>query len=82
LFKFIKSLYKKFHKTEYDKYNVIQLAGNGHLEVVEYLVTIGAYISADDNYTVRWASENGHLEVVEYLVTVGADISEDDNYAV
>jgi hypothetical protein len=37
------------------------------LEVVKYLVSVGADIHADDDAAVRLTSENGHLEVVEYI---------------
>lgn len=46
----------------------------GNLALVQYLVSVGADIHADDDYAVRFASQNGHLEVVQYLVFVGADI--------
>ncbi|EAY01802.1 hypothetical protein TVAG_111590, partial [Trichomonas vaginalis G3] len=49
----------------------------GHLEVVEYLISIGADKEAKDNFCgctpLIWATENGHLEVVKYLISVGAD---------
>jgi hypothetical protein len=54
----------------------------GQLEVVQYLVSVGANIYADTDHAVRFASENGHLEVVQYLVSVGADIRADSDYAV
>jgi len=66
----LKAYTKNFHKTDYNKCNVIEPAKNGHLEVVKYLVTAGADISTENNYAMRWASRNGHLEVIKYLVTV------------
>ncbi|EAX87669.1 sex-determining protein, putative [Trichomonas vaginalis G3] len=48
----------------------------GHLEVVEYLISIGANKEAKnkDGYTpLICASENGRLEVVKYLISAGAD---------
>jgi ankyrin repeat protein len=54
----------------------------GNLEVVKYLVSQGADITADDNHALRWASAYGHLKVVKYLVSQGADVHADDNYAV
>ncbi|EAY15147.1 hypothetical protein TVAG_392640 [Trichomonas vaginalis G3] len=49
---------------------------NGHLEVVKYLISVGAYkeVKAKDGSTpLICASEAGHLEVVKYLISVGAD---------
>ena len=48
---------------------------NGHLDVVKYLHSNGADITADNNYAIGLASENGHLEVVKYLHENGADIA-------
>src|SRR5581483_11980040 len=55
---------------------------NGHLSVVQYLVSVGADVHADDNAAVGQASRFGHLSIVQYLVSVGADIQAIDNYAV
>ena len=57
-------------------------SGNGHLETVKYLVSLGADIKAEDNYIVRLASGSGHLETIKYLVSLGADIKAQNNYAV
>jgi ankyrin repeat protein len=54
----------------------------GNLQLVKYLVSLKANITADDNYVVKIASRNGHLEVVKYLVSLKANITADDNYAV
>ena len=47
---------------------------NGHLHVVEFLVSKGADIHAHNDYALKWASENGHLSVVKFLVSKGANI--------
>ena len=52
------------------------------LNVVKYLVSCGADITAQNNEAVCMASENGHLGVVKYLVSLGADITAQENYAV
>jgi ankyrin repeat protein len=61
--------------TDNNNYAVQVASMNGHLEVVKYLVSQGADVTAD-TYAVRWAvqvaSANGHLEVVKYLVSQGA----------
>ena len=46
-------------------------AENGHLNIVQYLVSIGANIHASDDQALRLAAENGHLEIVQYLVSIG-----------
>ena len=57
----------------------IQACQTGDLE---YLVSQGANVKADNNWTLRYASENGHLEVVKYLVSQEADIQANNNWAV
>jgi len=47
---------------------------HGHLEVVKYLVSLGANILSNDEDAVKSASENDHHEVVKYLVKQEADI--------
>jgi ankyrin repeat protein len=66
----------------YNHNYAIQVAsGNGNLEMIIYLVSLGADIQSNENYAVQWASKNGHLEVVKYLVSLGADIQSDNNYS-
>src|SRR5581483_1173721 len=64
------------------KYGLSWNCEKGHLSTVQYLVSVGADIHADNNSAVRCASEKGHLSTVQYLVSVGADIHAHDNYAV
>lgn len=47
---------------------------NGRLEVVKYLVEVGANIHAYNDWAFRRAEENNHMEVVKYLAEAGADI--------
>ncbi len=57
-------------------------AGQGHLEVVKFLVEQGADLTvADDNgwTPVQSAAGNGHLEVVNFLVEKGADLTAASN---
>lgn len=49
-------------------------SGNGHLDLVQFLVSKGADVRALDDYALRCASENGHLDVVQYLVSKGVDV--------
>jgi ankyrin repeat protein len=59
---------------------------NGHLKVVEYLVSgetsISPFGEICDDWGVIGASENGYLDVVKYLVSLGASIRARDNWAV
>ncbi len=72
------------------RYNDIALrysSGNGHLEIVKYLVELkpdGANIHANDDLALRNSSGNGHLEIVKYLVELkpdGANIHVKDDEA-
>src|SRR5581483_6603208 len=53
-----------------------------NLSTVQYLVSVGADIHANDNCAIKLASENGYLSTVQYLVSVGADIHAEDDEAV
>src|SRR5690606_34115855 len=70
-----------FKRAKNPEYIVAYAASNGHLEVVKYLVGLGADIHANNEYALRWAAENGHLEMVKYLVGLGADIHVDNEQA-
>src|SRR5581483_835062 len=62
------------------KHGLLWNCQNGHLSTVQYLVSVGADIHADNNDAIRWASRHGHLSTVQYLVSVGANIQAVDNY--
>ena len=47
---------------------------NGHLDIVKYLVEIGASVHSQHDWALIEASHYGHLEVVKYLVKEGANI--------
>lgn len=49
----------------------------GCLTVVEYLVSVGADVSANHNEALDLAATSGHLETVKYLVSMGATYKED-----
>ena len=57
-----------------NNYAVRWSAGNGQLECLKYLVSLGADIRNQNDWAVRFASGNGNLEMVKYLVSQGADI--------
>ena len=53
-------------------------ANNGHLDIIQYLVSLGANINEIDsygNYVFQIACEFGYFEIVEYLVKYGCDIN-------
>jgi len=59
---------------------IFQLASkNGYVNIVKYLVSLGADIRKDNDRAIQLAAEGNHLETVEYLVSV-ADIRANDNY--
>jgi hypothetical protein len=53
---------------------LIIASSNGDLELVKYLVSLGADIHILNEYALRLASRHGCLDVVKYLVSVGVDI--------
>ena len=46
----------------------------GHLEIIKYLMSIGACVQSGKDYALITASEKGYLEIVEYLVSIGANV--------
>ncbi|EAY12193.1 hypothetical protein TVAG_003990 [Trichomonas vaginalis G3] len=61
---------------------LIQASYNGNLEVVKYLISVGADKEAknNDGWTpLIQASFEGHLEIVKYLISVGANKQARDN---
>lgn len=53
---------------------------NGHLDIVKYLVSLGADVKTNDSYSILLASENGNLEMVKYLIKEGIDIETRNGY--
>ncbi len=51
----------------------------GHLEIVKYLVSLGADIHAEGEWALKYACKKDHINVVEYLVSKGSNIRVDDN---
>jgi len=45
----------------------------GHLNIVQYLVSKGANIHADNDRALGYAADKGHLPIVLYLLSLGAN---------
>jgi hypothetical protein len=67
--------------TPLDDYALILSAGNGHLEMVKYLVEHGADIHKNDDEALSVSAGNGHLDIVKYLLEKGANLNAEENYA-
>nr|CAN68062.1 hypothetical protein VITISV_032610 [Vitis vinifera] len=53
-------------------------AANGHLDVVEFLISSGVDLNASNvekNTPLHWACLNGHIEVVKNLILAGANVT-------
>ena len=48
---------------------------------LEWIISCGADIHADDDYALYQAAKNGHLEVTKLLLEYRADVHADDDYA-
>ena len=56
----------------------MKASAQGYLEIVKYLVGIGANVNATNNVgetALIWASAQGNLELVKYLVVKGANVN-------
>ena len=49
---------------------LVKASGNGHLDVVKFLVEKGANVHAKGDQALHWASEECHLDVVNFLQNV------------
>ena len=54
----------------------------GRLEVAQFLVSIGASVSCEDNFPLRLTTEKGFLELVRFLCESGANPLVDDNISI
>ncbi len=54
--------------------SLIGASQNGHLDVVQYIVSLGTIDSNDIDEAFIEAVENNHLDVIQYLISVGADV--------
>lgn len=62
--------------------NALYIASEfGHLNIVKYLIDLGADFHSVDEYALYRAACNGHLHIVEYLVDIGADFCADNDRA-
>lgn len=70
---------------EFDNYKdhaLIEASQHGHLNIVVYLVNLGANIHANNDCAVRQASFSGHLDIIKYLVDLGANVRADNDQAI
>ncbi len=56
------------------KYALACAAYNGHLDIVRYLVSMGADINAEQERALHAAATCGHLNVVEYIFSIGVKV--------
>ena len=74
--------------TEDDNWAVQRASGNGHLDVVKWLVKESGQpvdVTATENYAVRWAAYYGYLDIITWLVEESGqavDVTAKDNWAV
>lgn len=57
-------------------YALIRASSGGHLDVVKYLVSLGANVKHDTYCCIRSAFVRHRLEVVQYLVSFVGDVRE------
>ena len=68
--------------TEYYNLSIQDAALNGNIKVIEYLVSQGADITANNNKALINASKCDRIETVKFLVENGADLTDMNNRAI
>lgn len=72
-------------ETEGEEATPLQRASaQGHLEIIQYLVTNGANVNTKNKYgytALMEAAKSGSLEIVKFLVEKGADVDAKDRYS-
>lgn len=62
--------------------SALQLAcKEGHIDIVEYLLSLGADLHADNDNALQWAAKYGHLNIVMLLVSSGANVHANEDGA-
>ena len=72
--------YPKYLKFDNDSTN--QAVKSGNLEMVKYMVSLGADPLADNDRALQLASCYGYLEIIKYLISLGANVQVNNNYAI
>ncbi len=74
---------KQYHGniTVNNNFALLSALGEGHLNIVQYLIENGADVQAQENEPLMFASINGHLDVVQFLIKKGAKVTDQNNEA-
>lgn len=79
----IKELIRNGEDIHYcNDYPIRWASGSGRMDIVKYLVSLGAVVDTFENHAIGWASENGHIDIVKFLISVGANFNDYDDYAI
>lgn len=73
----IKYSYASLKKEKKEKENndiFLQKVKDRQLEVIKYIITLGANIHTNDDFPLKYSAFVGHLEIVKFLVEKGANI--------
>lgn len=69
----LEKIIELFQQGELNIYGALLLAClYGHLDIVKFLVSIGADVCEGENSPLVYASRGGSIEVVDYLISLGA----------
>ena len=73
-----------FYHPEDQKNSLHVASQGGHLEVVKYLLSVGAVIDVetgmDQSSSLVLAAQEGHLDVLSFLISAGADVNSRNMY--
>ena len=75
------SLYDNAHHYKVSDTIICHAAQYGHVNILKYMVEIGADLSVRNNYALCYAAVFNHIDVVRYIISTNEiDIDNDDYY--
>ena len=74
--------YDRCHNTRVKDTILCYAAYEGHIDIVKYIINMGADPHTRFSYPLVYTARNGFIDIVKYLVDIGVDPTDGDNKAI